>query len=489
MANLVAAQRHGDLHSEPRRRTTARCAPTTHHDHGGALMERRIRWLGDLHGALLPRPVPPAQQHPDPEGARPGHRRRTTPGSSRWRATTPGRHPLRRRRRAGQLGPVERLLQVPAGLQPLHAVLFSQIVGYDSIIYGKTGIEAEYNSYLESHTRPAKTLRRPPDQPDDHRQRDPDHRHQAPEPGGPGGRRHRRARGGAVVIDPKTGAIEAMYGNPDLRPRTPSCRRHHHGEVRLARRTTPRQRPTVRSCPQAFQQGSLPGSTFKTVTSAAVYDHQPALAKLDYPGGRLHLSSPSRTSRCATTGQRRPEQCGGCSPADPAGSRATPPSPPSAWTSAGPRSPPRPRPSASTRSRPSTCPAPGVSAFPSGPLFNLDNKPFQAYSAFGQQDVVGHRPADGSGGRRLRQQRGDHDAARHAGHPRHVGHPPRPPTSPHRGCTATNPLTAAAVTSLMQAVVDQTARPSSVGFPAAWDVAAKTGTAQTGPQRPSPTTG
>ncbi len=38
------------------------------------------------------------------------------------------------------------------------AVLFSQIVGYDSEIYGLTGVEAEYNSYLESHTRPAKNL-------------------------------------------------------------------------------------------------------------------------------------------------------------------------------------------------------------------------------------------------------------------------------------------------------------------------------------------
>ena len=41
---------------------------------------------------------------------------------------------------------------------PYTAVLFSQIVGYDSIIYGKTGIESQYDSYLQSHTRPAKTL-------------------------------------------------------------------------------------------------------------------------------------------------------------------------------------------------------------------------------------------------------------------------------------------------------------------------------------------
>ena len=41
---------------------------------------------------------------------------------------------------------------------PYTAELFSQIVGYDSIIYGQTGVEAEYNSYLQTHTRPAKSL-------------------------------------------------------------------------------------------------------------------------------------------------------------------------------------------------------------------------------------------------------------------------------------------------------------------------------------------
>ena len=46
--------------------------------------------------------------------------------------------------------------------------------------------------------------------------------------------------------------------------------------------------------------------------------------------------------------------------------------------------------------------------------------------------------------------------------------------------TATNPLTAAAVTSLMQAVVTN-GTASEVGFPTSWDVAAKTGTAETGP--------
>ena len=60
------------------------------------------------------------------------------------------------------------------------------------------------------------------------------------------------------------------------------------------------------------------------------------------------------------------------------------------------------------------------------------------------------------------------------------GQPGRRPTNPHPWLTATNPLTAAAVTSLMQAVVTSGTAATGV-FPAAWNVAAKTGTAETGP--------
>ena len=49
--------------------------------------------------------------------------------------------------------------------------------------------------------------------------------------------------------------------------------------------------------------------------------------------------------------------------------------------------------------------------------------------------------------------------------------------------TATSPLTAAAVTSLMQAVVTN-GTATEVGFPASWNVAAKTGTAETWPIQP-----
>src|SRR5664279_4870446 len=102
------------------------------------------------------------------------------------------------------------------------AVLFSQIVGYDSLLYGRTGIEDEYNRYLESHTRPAKSIR---DLLVNRTTTDnvtltintrlqsqvaaavdaTDAYGSAPQ-------------AGAVVVNVKSGAIEAMYSNPTFDP-------------------------------------------------------------------------------------------------------------------------------------------------------------------------------------------------------------------------------------------------------------------------------
>ena len=54
---------------------------------------------------------------------------------------------------------------------------------------------------------------------------------------------------------------------------------------------------------RAFQYGFLPGSTFKTVTSAAVYDHQPALAKLDVPPARC-IPLPQSDKQLCNYGRR-----------------------------------------------------------------------------------------------------------------------------------------------------------------------------------------
>jgi len=152
VANLVATQRQTvctqnrtpAVPGSPVRR------PRHDHDDGGTLMERRIRWLGIVMvlcflGLFVQlNNIQIVKAHALSTSSK-------NPGSWKWNATTRVRHPVAtasswpaRSRRTG--------IQVPADLQPYTAVLFSQIVGFDSIIYGKTGIEAEYNSYLESHT-------------------------------------------------------------------------------------------------------------------------------------------------------------------------------------------------------------------------------------------------------------------------------------------------------------------------------------------------
>ena len=167
---------------------------------------------------------------------------------------------------------------------PYTAVLFSQIVGFDSIIYGKTGIEAEYNSYLESHTRPAHTLG------DLLTSRTTTGnvtltisstlQSQVAQAVNATNVNGSAPEAGAVVINVQTGAIEAMYSNPAYDPTllaSPNIATEKYTYASLINN------PLQPLLSRTFQRGFLPGSTFKTVTSSAVYDHQPALAKVDYP--------------------------------------------------------------------------------------------------------------------------------------------------------------------------------------------------------------
>ena len=195
------------------------------------------------------------------------------------------------------------------------ATLFSQIVGYDSPIYGQTGIELEYDAYLKSHTRPAKTLRdllvnrtttgnvtltigtrlqsqvaAAVEATDAH-----------------GG----APQAGAVVIDPRSGAIEAMYGIPTFDPTGLVST-----DASTERSTWTSLNPASDQSPlvsRTFQFAFLPGSTFKTVTSAAVYDHQPPLALMNYPTATCIPLPQSNQKLCnyGHNGPNGPEPCGG----------------------------------------------------------------------------------------------------------------------------------------------------------------------------------
>ena len=289
---------------------------------------------------------------------------------------------------------------------PFTAVLFSQIVGYDSIIYGKTGIEAEYDSYLQSHTRPAKTLGDLLTNRTTTGQRDPDHRHQAPEPGGPGGPRHRRPGGGRHRDRPQDRGDRGHVRHADVRPEPSRAARHRQGEAGLA---GPRHRTaaSVPSCRGSFQRGWAPGSTFKTVTSAAVYDHQPALAKVDYPvAGCISLKPQSDKPLCNygngaehVRRRARPETLPAVVRHRIRPARACP--------SAGPRCTQEAEAFGFNQVPPIDLPGRQRVAVPGGPGIQLRSE--QAVPGLlgvrSGGNVDRHRPADGSGGRRVRRPR------------------------------------------------------------------------------------
>ena len=171
------------------------------------------------------------------------------------------------------------------------ATLFSQIVGFDSSKYGNFhGVEAEYNTYLTPHTRPAKTLR---DLLVNRTVVDDvtltigtqlqSQVAQALDQRAPG-----VLGAAAVVLNPATGAIEAMYSNPTFDP-NPLVSQDPSKETAAwnyyACPPTAVQAACAPGDPIAGAYGLLnpPGSTFKVITTSAVLENRPDLAKMIYP--------------------------------------------------------------------------------------------------------------------------------------------------------------------------------------------------------------
>jgi len=85
--------------------------------------------------------------------------------------------------------------------------------------------------------------------------------------------------GSVVALDPRTGAILAMYSNPSFDPNLLSG--HNQTQVQANYKAVTAT-PGVLA-PGAYRQRYFPGSTFKIIDAAGVYDHQPALATKVYP--------------------------------------------------------------------------------------------------------------------------------------------------------------------------------------------------------------
>ena len=160
--------------------------------------------------------------------------------------------------------------------------LFGQITGTFSHNYGLYGVEASYNSYLISHTRPIKrlgdflttstitdtvilTL---------------SNSLQSAARQALGGR-----DGSVVILDPNSGAIEAMYSNPTYDP-TPLASQDTKTEQAawVADTATKDSQGRFPFTSLAYQDIAFPGSTFKVVTTTAAYEKSPQLVNtsIDY---------------------------------------------------------------------------------------------------------------------------------------------------------------------------------------------------------------
>jgi peptidoglycan glycosyltransferase len=176
---------------------------------------------------------------------------------------------------------------------PAHtARMFSDITGYyaNAVAAAPLGVEASYNYLLKEHATPSGSLGNVLGQ---HEETDNvyltvSEKLQAAAMKSLDSSQIRN--GGAIVaIDPRTGAILAMYGYPYYNPNKLAA--HNPAKVNaLATEWNSRndhqcQPPESGSvnvllnplCNYAIQQVNAPGSTMKVITSSAVYDHDPSI--------------------------------------------------------------------------------------------------------------------------------------------------------------------------------------------------------------------
>jgi peptidoglycan glycosyltransferase len=159
--------------------------------------------------------------------------------------------------------------------------LFADVPGYDDVVDdAETGLEAEYDSDLTPHEPTAHNLSQ-----------------LLTEQSGPDAivttlsaalqREARAALGGLdgsiVALDPRSGAVLAMYSNPTFDPNVLAAHDAaavHRAYDALVDPADPGASPLIDF---ATQRAYAPGSTFKIVTSSAIFDYDPKLASETVP--------------------------------------------------------------------------------------------------------------------------------------------------------------------------------------------------------------
>ena len=199
------------------------------------------------------------------------------------------------------------------------AGLFANVVGWDSPRVGELGVEASYNQYLTAHNRAPKTLRDllTKSTVTDNvtltlgtklQQEVSTEISQLPTMA-PSSVPVANTQASAVVLDPKTGAILAMYSTPTYDPNPLVSQ---DGKAVEAAYQADIHAPGNPVLGKAYEDTNAPGSTFKVVTSSAVYDHNPSVANIDYPVvGCLPVGTIPNTNQTLCNYGQGTEHCGG----------------------------------------------------------------------------------------------------------------------------------------------------------------------------------
>jgi peptidoglycan glycosyltransferase len=198
--------------------------------------------------------------------------------------------------------------------------LYSGITGYDSVLnYGLTGIELEYDSYLGPHQQPAQTLSQLL-----FREKSPtitDNVTLTVEPKLQEAAQYALSTmplgvnkdGAVVALNPKTGAVLAMYSGPSYDPNTMVSTSLAAEHLAYLSYTSKDHEGFYPLRPIATGETFFPGSTMKVVTSTAVYNLKPSLAGFNYPVAPCQKftdsnkllcndgSSPSNSNPCGGT--------------------------------------------------------------------------------------------------------------------------------------------------------------------------------------------
>ena len=359
--------------------------------------------------------------------------------------------------------------------------LYSQVVGYASKYYGTAGIENQYNQQLTLHTLPAQTLSQalgfePLQSSIDNVTLTIDPHLQETAESALSQITGANKDAAVMAVDPSTGAVLADYSTPTFDPNvlaSPDVTAERDaGYADFNQKDAEGNYPGV---PLATGETFPPGSTFKVVTTTAVYNLDPALSNFTFPSAS---STPLPNSNQLLHNDGG-EVCGGDIAADAAA--VVRPRLRAARDRPGRRHPVQAGRALRLQLDAPHRPAQGVGGHAELP-FALEHLAAQS----GDPGLLGHRPGERAGQRAVECPGGggiaNHGVIMNPYLVQQITNSDGAVVSTHQPTpwmTASSPQAAAQVTSLMQLVVTK-GTADGVGFSPALDAAVKTGTAQTG---------